>query len=157
MHPNDIKLAALAGLVTFGLCALPPVARAGEQHITCPASVDVSQVHERGGWKPPPDLVGTLQFRGAAEAIFAFGPLEDAAWGERKDPPTMKKGDAGITRYDKLPPDADKYVICYYGERYYQALKLPAATKECDVVSSPDRKPAKGRKATYSISDIICR
>jgi len=157
MYPTDIKLAALAGLVAFALGALTSVARAGEQHITCPASVDASQVHERGGWTPPPDFAGTLQFGDAAEAIFAFGPLEDAAWGELKDPPTMKKGDAWITRYGKLPPDGDKYIICYYGERYYRELKLPAATEECDVVRSPARKPAKGGTTTYGISDIICR
>lgn len=156
MHPNDIKLAALAGLVALALCALPPVARAGEQHLTCPASADASQVQERAGETGLSGLVGTLQFRGA-EAIFAVGPLQDAAWGERKDPPTTKKGDVVITRYDELPPDADKYVICHYGEHFYQALKLPAATKECDVVYSPVRKAAKGRKAIYGISDIICR
>jgi hypothetical protein len=155
MHPNDIKLAALAGLVAFAICALPPVARAGEQHVTCPASVDARQVQARG-WTTLPGLVGTLQFRGA-EAIFAVGPLQDAAWGERKDPPITKKGDVVITKYDELPPDADKYVICHYGEHFYQALKLPVATKECDVVYSPDRKAAKGKKATYGISDIICR
>jgi hypothetical protein len=156
MHSNDIKLAALAGLVAFALCALPPVARAGEQHITCPASVDASQVDARDGSMGLPAPVGTLQFRGAAEAIFAVGPLRDAAWGELKDPPTTKKGDAVITKYE-LPPATDKYVICYYGERFYQALKLPAATKECDVVHSPDRKAAKGGKVTYGISDIVCR
>lgn len=154
MHPNDINLAALAGLVAFALCALPPVARAGEQHLTCPASVDGSQVQARDGGTGP---VGTLQFRGAAEAIFAVGPLQDAAWGELKDPPTTKKGDAVIVKYPLPAGDSDKYVICYYGERFYKALKLPAATKECDVVHSPDRKAAKGRKATYGISDIICR
>ena len=155
MHPNDIKLAALAGLVAFALCALPPVARAGEQHVTCPASVDAKQVDERDP-SGRPRSVGTLRFRGA-EAIFAIGPLRDAAWGELKDPPTTKKGGVFITRYDKLPPDADKYVICHYGEGFYQALKLPTATKECDVVRSPDRKAAKGKKATYGVSDIICR
>jgi hypothetical protein len=160
MHSNDIKLAALAGLAAVALCALPPPARAGEQHVTCPASVDARQVQARG-WTTLSGLVGTLQFRDA-EAISADGPLQDAAWGELKDPPTTKKGDGFITTYSWGPGDSDKYVICYYegsyhGEGLYQALKLPAATKECDVVRSPDRKAAKGRKATYSISDIICR
>jgi hypothetical protein len=155
MHPNDIKLAALAGLVTFALCALPPAARAGDQHVTCPASVDARQVEARG-WTPLPGLVGTLQFRDA-EAVSAVGPLQDAAWGELKDPPTTKKGDAFITTYSLGTGDSDKYVICYYGEGLYRALKLPAATKECDVVRSPDPKAAKGRKTTYGISDIICR
>jgi hypothetical protein len=161
MHPNDIKLAALAGLVTFALCALPPVARAGDQHVTCAASVDARQVQARG-WTTLPGLAGTLQFRDA-EAISAVGPLQDAAWGELKDPPTTKKGDAFITTYSLGTGDSDKYVICYYGkglyhgEGLYQALKLPAATKECDVVRSPDRKAAKGREAIYGISDIICR
>jgi hypothetical protein len=161
MHPNDINLAALAGLVTFALCALPPVARAGDQHVTCAASVDARQVQARG-WTTLPGLAGTLQFRDA-EAISAVGPLQDAAWGELKDPPTTKKGDAFITTYSLGTGDSDKYVICYYGkglyhgEGLYQALKLPAATKECDVVRSPDRKAAKGREAIYGISDIICR
>jgi hypothetical protein len=155
MHPNDIKLAALAGLVTFALSALPPVARAGEQHVTCPASVDARQVQARG-WTTLPGPVGTLQFRNA-EAISAVGPLQDAAWGELKDPPTTKKGDAFITQYPLGTDDSDKYVICYYGEGLYQALKLPTATKECDVVRSPDLKAAKGRKTPYGISDIICR
>jgi hypothetical protein len=161
MHPNDIKLAALAGLVTFALCALPPVARAGDQHVTCAASVDARQVQARG-WTTLPGLAGTLQFRDA-EAISAVGPLQDAAWGELKDPPTTKKGDAFITTYSLGTGDSDKYVICYYGkglyhgEGLYQALKLPAATKECDVVRSLDRKAAKGREAIYGISDIICR
>jgi hypothetical protein len=155
MHPNDIKLTALAGLAAFALCALLPIARAGEQHFTCPAAVGAKQVDARAGSAGLPGPVGTLQFRGA-EAIFAVGPLRDAAWGELKDPPTTKKGDAFITTYD-LPPATDKYVVCYYGERFYQALKLPAATKECDVVHSPDRKAAKGKKAIYGISDIICR
>jgi hypothetical protein len=105
--------------------------------------------------------VGTLQFRDA-EVISAVGPLQDAAWGEMKDPPTTKKGDAFITTYPLGTGDSDKYVICYYegsyhGEGLYKALKLPTATKECDVVRSPDRKAAKVRKVTYSISDIICR
>jgi hypothetical protein len=161
MHPNDIKLAALAGLVIFALCALPPVARAGEQHVTCPASVDARQVQARG-WATISGLVGTLQFRDA-EVISAVGPLQDAAWGELKDPPTTKKGNAWITTYPLGTGDSGKYVICYYGEGLYhgeglyQALKLPTATKECDVVRSPDRKAAKGGKATYGISDIICR
>jgi hypothetical protein len=155
MHPNDIKLATLAGLVAFALCALPPVARAGEQHVTCPASVDARQVQARG-WTPLPGPVGTLQFRDA-EAISAVGPLQDAAWSELKDPPTTKKGDAVIVKYPLGTDDSDKYVICYYGEGLYQALKLPTATKECDVVHSPDWKAAKGGKATYGISDIICR
>lgn len=161
MHTNDIKLAALSGLVTFALCALPPVARAAEQHVTCPVSVDARQVHARG-WTTLAGLVGTLQFRDA-EAISADGPLQDAAWGELKAPPTTKKGDAFISTYSWGTGDSDKYIICYYGEGLYhgeglyQALKLPAATKECDVVRSPDRKAVKGRKATYSISDIICR
>ena len=146
--------------MTFALCALPQVARAGEQHVTCPASVDARQVQARG-WTTLSGLVGTLQFRDA-EVISAVGPLQDAAWGEMKDPPTTKKGDAVITTYPLGTDDSDKYVICYYdgsyhGEGLYQALKLPAATKECDVVRSPDRKAVKGRKATYSISDIICR
>lgn len=160
MHPNDIKLAARAGLVAFALCALPPVARAGEQHVTCPASVDARQVQTRG-WTTLSGLVGTLQFRDA-EAVSAVGPLQDAAWGELKAPPTTKKGDAFITTYSWGTGDSDKYVICYYGGMYhgeglYQALKLPTATKECEVVRSPDRKGARGRNATYSISDIICR
>lgn len=160
MHPNDIKLAALAGLMTFALCSLPPVARAGEQHVTCPASVDARQVQARG-WTTLSGLVGTLQFRDA-EVISAVGPLQDAAWGEMKDPLTSKKGDAFITTYPLGAGDSDKYVICYYegsyhGEGLYQALKLPAATKECDVVLRPDRKAAKGSKATSGISDIICR
>lgn len=160
MHPNDIKLAALAGLVTFALCALPSVARAGEQHVTCPASVDARQVQARG-WTTLSGLVGTLQFRDA-QVISAVGPLQDAAWGEMKDPSTTRKGDAWITSYPLGTGDSDKYVICYYegsyhGEGLYQALKLPTATKECDVVRNPDPKPAKGRKATSTISDIICR
>jgi hypothetical protein len=157
MHPNDIKLAALAGLAALALCALPPVARAGERHLTCPASVDASQVQARDSGTGLSGPVGTLQFRGAAEAIFAVGPLQDAPWGELKDPPTTKKGEAVIVKYPLPADDSDKYVICYYGERFYQALKLPTATKECDVVYSPVRKAAKGGKATYGISDIICR
>lgn len=155
MHLNGIKLAALAGLEAFSLCALAPAVRAREQRITCPASVDASQVQARG-LTPPPGLVGTLQFRDA-EVISAVGPLEDAAWGELKDPPTTKKDDAWITTYPLGMGDSDKYVICYYGEGLYQALKLPTATKECDVVRRPDRKADKGRKTTYGISDIICR
>jgi hypothetical protein len=155
MYPIDIKVAALTGLVAFALCALPRAAQAREQHVTCPASVDVSQAQERASSTAVSGPTETLQFRGA-EAIFAFGPLRDAAWGEQKDPPTTKKGDVVIVKYE-LPPEADKYVICYFGDRFYQALKLPAATNECDVVYSPGRKAAKGGKATYGISDIICR
>jgi len=160
MHPNDIKLAAMAGLVTFALCALSTVARAGEQHITCPVSVDARQVQARG-WTTLRGLAGTLQFRDA-EVISAVGQLQDAAWGELKDPPTMKKGDAFITTYSLGMGDSDKYVICYYegsyhGEGLYQALKLPTATKECDVVRRPGRKATKGGKTTYGISDIVCR
>lgn len=149
MHRNDIKLAAMAGTVALTLYFLPPVARAEEQHVTCPASVNVSQVQARAGSTALSGPVGTLQFRGA-EAIFAFGPLRDAAWGELKDPPTTKTGRTVITKYE-LPPDADKYVVCHYGERFYHAVKLPAATTECEMVYSPDRK------ATYRISDIVCR
>jgi len=113
------------------------------------------QVDERDpSGRPRP--AGTLRFQDA-EAIFAIGPLRDAAWGERKDPPITKKGDAYITRYDELPPDADKYVICHYGDGFYQALKLSPATKVCDVIRRPDRKEAKGRKAAYAVTDIICR
>ena len=155
MHPNDIKLEALAGLAAFALCTLPPFARAGEHHVTCPASVDATQVQTRG-WTTLSGPVGTLRFRDA-EAISAVGPLQDAAWGELKDPPATKKGNAVITTYSLGPGDSDKYVICYYGEGLYQALRLPTAMKECDVVRSPERKAAKGRKATYGISDIICR
>lgn len=155
MRPNDIKLAAVAGLVAFSLCALSPIARAGEQHVTCPASVDASRLQARG-WATLPGPVGTLRFRDA-EAISAVGPLRDAAWGELKDPPTTKKGDAVIVNYPLGTDDSDKYVICYYGDGLYQALKLPSATKECDVVRSPDREAAKGGKATYGISDIVCR
>jgi hypothetical protein len=75
--------------------------------------------------------------------------------GELKDPPTMKKGEAVIARYD-MPADADKYVICHYGKHSYRAIKLPAATQECDVFYSPATRVAKGAKATYGISDIVC-
>jgi hypothetical protein len=155
MHPNDIKVAALTGLVAFALCALPRAARAREQHVACPASVDASQVQERPISTAVPSPAGTLQLRGA-EPIFAFGPLRDAAWGELKDPPTTRKGDVVIAKYE-LPSGADKYVVCYYGDRFYRALKLPPATNECDVAYRTGQKAAKGGKATYGISDIVCR
>jgi hypothetical protein len=157
MHPNDIKLAALAGLVTLTLCVLPHAARAAEQHITCPAAVDARQVRvdAPAGWTGLFGPVGTLQLQGV-QAIFVVGSLRDAAWGELKDPPTTTKGDAVIANYE-LPPATDKYVVCNYGERVYQELKLPAATKECDVVYRPDQKAANGRKANYAVADVICR
>lgn len=155
MHANDARLAALSGLVTIAVAALPHLARAAEQHVTCPASVDAKQVQVRAGLTGLSGPVGTLQFQGA-EAIFAFGPLRDAAWGELKDPPTAKKGDTVIAKYE-LPTDADKYVVCHYGGRFYQAVKLPSATTECDVVYSPDRKATKGRKVNYRVTDVICR
>jgi|GEM_PF-1246763 len=158
MPPNDIKLAALAGLATLALCALPHVARAAEQHVTCPASVDAKQVQvdSPAGWTGLFGPVATLQLEGV-QAISAVGSLREAAWGELKDPPTTKKGDAVIVKYPLGTDDSDKYVVCQYGGRFYQALKLPAATKECDVTYRPEQKAAKGRKPNYAVSGITCR
>ncbi len=155
MYSKGVLLAASARLAAFALFASSNFARA-DQHIVCPAAVDAHQVRidSPDGWVGIFGPEGTLQLR-AVQAVFVAGSLRDGAWGELKDPPTARQGDAVIMRYP-LPPEGDKYVICDYGQRVFQAMKLPAATTECAVV----HKPVKGgkRKAVdYAVSDVICK
>lgn len=154
-YPNDRKATALSWLLVSALCASSHVARA-EQHITCPVAVDARQVQVDAptGWTGGFGLEGSFPLRGV-QAVFVVGSLRDSAWGELKDPPFTKKGDSVITTYP-LPPETDKYVICSYGERIYQAMKLPSTTKQCEVIRRPEKKKAKG-KENFVVADVVCR
>jgi len=156
MHPNDIKHSVGAALAVAAIATLGPSLAMAEQHIVCPSSVDVRQVRVDSpeGWTGIYGPEGRLPLRGV-QAIFVVHSLRDA-WGELKDPPTERKGEAVITKYP-LPPEEAKYVICEYGERVYQAMKLPDTTKECDVIYRPEKKGAKGKKANYVLADIVCK
>lgn len=155
-HQGNIAVSALTAVFAFLFCYQPRGANA-EQHIACPASVDARQVRVESpsGWTGVFGPEGKLPLEGA-QAIFVVGSLHGNAWGELKDPPTMSKGNSTITTYP-LPAETDKYVICSYGDRIYQAIKLPAATTQCNVFQSRDTKGTKGRSTKQVITDVVCR
>lgn len=152
---NNIGVTGLAGILAFAFYVQPGSAKA-EQHIACPTSVDARQVQvdSPSGWTGVFGPEGKLPLVDV-QAIFVVGSLRDSAWGELKDPPTTRKGKSVMTTYP-LPPETDKYVICSYGDRIYQAKKLPPTTKQCDVLYRPEETGAKGKNAKYVIADVIC-
>jgi hypothetical protein len=156
MYPNNIKGMTLAALVVAAFSAMRPGIARADQHIVCPMSVQSHQVRvdSPAGWTGIYGPDGTLPLRGA-EAIFVYGSLSEP-WGELKDPPTVKKGKALITSYP-LPPEPDKWIICDYGDHIYQAMRLPATTKECSVTTTLEYTDSSTRKPVYRVSDIACK
>jgi hypothetical protein len=155
MHSHDIKCGALAWMGVFILGVLSPDARA-DQRIVCPLTVDARQVRVDApdGWIGIFGPEGMLKLQGV-QAIFVPRSLRDDAWGEFKDPPTTKTGDVVTTHYP-LPLEMEKYVICDYGQRVYQAMKLPETTTECFVVQRLRRKIGKN-VVEQTASDITCK
>jgi hypothetical protein len=156
MNPSDMKWVAAASLGLALICALKPGAARAEQRIVCPMMVESRHisVDAPDGWTGIYGHGGTLPLRGA-EAIFVYGSLREP-WGQLKDPPTVKKGKAIITRYP-LPPEPDKWLICDYGDLIYQAMKLPTATKECSVTANREYVDSSTGKPVYRVSDITCK
>ncbi|HWJ95850.1 MAG TPA: STY0301 family protein, partial [Telluria sp.] len=118
-------------------------------------SVDVSAPT---GWRGiyGPSGVRTLE---GAQAIFTATDSLQEAWGELKDPPsTRKKGGAVIEVRYPLPDEQEytKWVVCHYGDRLYQALKLPPATKAC-IVTNHRKIDPHTKKPVYRVADITCR
>jgi hypothetical protein len=156
MNPHDITRITVIALAAASFCGLRPCVARAEQHIVCPQTVEPRQVQidSPDGWTGIYGPAGTLSLRGA-EAIFVNGSLREP-WGELKDPPTVKKGKALITRYP-LPAEPDKWVICDYGDRIYQAIKLPAATRECTVAADREGTDSSTGKPVYRVSGITCK
>jgi hypothetical protein len=157
IHPSDLQRIALTASVGVVYCLLCPGIARAEQHIACPQSVDSRQVRvdSPDGWTGIYGPGGTLKLRGAG-AIFVVSSLRDS-WGELKDPPTRKKGKETIVTYP-LPSEVDKYVICDYGNLVYLAMKLPEATKQCEVVSRRAQDPLEPRRKLIDvIPDIVCK
>lgn len=155
MGSSDIRFLALAGPFVVVLGVFPRVATA-DQHIVCPPSVDARQVRvdSPAGWVGIFGPTGVLPLRGV-QAIFVDRSLRDDAWGELKDPPVTKRGHEVIVHYP-LPADAEKYVVCDYGQRVYQAMKVPAGTTEC-FIRYRQGKAAHGKAVDNVVSDITCR
>jgi hypothetical protein len=140
MHPADIKRIAIATLAAASLCALRPCVARAEQHIACPVS--------------------SLPLQ-AAEAIFVYGSLQEP-WGELKDPERVERKDGSVINKYPLPNERgpvvpDKWIICYYDDRTYQAVKLPTATKECAVTSKREKIDPATKRPHYRVSDITCK
>jgi hypothetical protein len=156
MRPNDIKRPVVVGLTVVISCVLLPASARAAQHIACPASVEARNVRvdSPDGWTGIYGPTGTLPLQGA-EAIFVTGSLRDA-WGQLKDLPTTRTGKTLTVKYP-LPLEVDKWIVCDYGDRIYQAVKLPPATRECAVTSKQEYIDSSTRKPVYRVSDITCQ
>jgi len=140
MPPTYMKRMAIAALAAASFFALRPCVARAEQHIVCPVSSHPLR---------------------AAEAIFVYGSLQEP-WGELKDPERLEKKDGSVTNTYPLPNEPgpvvpDKWIICYYDGGTYQAVKLPAATKECTVTSKREMIGSATRKPRYRVVDITCK
>jgi len=52
----------------------------------------------------------------------------------------------------------DKWMICYYGNGIYQAMKLPKDTKECAMTYRRVQDPTESRRKLITLlSDITCK
>src|SRR5438874_1450767 len=142
LRPNAIQRTSamlLAACIIFTIGAAWPAAasptgangmNSAGQRIVCPPTIRARQVRidAPAGWAGGFGPEAALPLLGA-QAIFTTGSLRDG-WGEPKDPPTRRQGQTVITTYP-LPKAFDKWVVCHYGDRVYQALKLPGATETC--------------------------
>lgn len=120
-------------VLAANVAAVPwPCKAMAESHIVCPPFVDARQarVDAAAGWQGIFGPEGRLPLLGV-QAISTPGSLR-APWGELKDPPTRKQGKAVIVTYP-LPQEGDKWVVCQYGERVFQAMKLPGTIRKCSM------------------------
>ncbi|TFW33819.1 STY0301 family protein [Massilia horti] len=167
IHPTDIQRIAVAALVgvTFSILG-PGIARA-EQHIVCPPQVDASQitVTSAAGWR------GLYRPRSRAllsDARVWIGPLNEGP-GELIGETIKGKNGVTINRFPSLgvvPVDSDgvltpqdKWMVCAYGDgNIVQAVKLPEATKQCDVIYRRVQDPLESRRKLIDVlSDIVCK
>lgn len=168
MHPNDIQRIAAAALAVLACFLLRPGIARAEQHIVCPPEVIASQVKvtAAAGWQG--------LYRPGSRALLAdvrvwTGPLNGAAPGELIGETIKGKNGVTINRFpslDTMPVDSDgvpyrvdKWMVCSYGDGgVVQAVKLPEATKQCDVIYRRVQDPLEPRRKMIDmLSDITCK
>lgn len=161
MHPEDQKRVVWSVSLIALLLGLTPGMAKADQHIVCPA-IESSQVSvgSPAGWTGLYRATATLPLQGA-EAIFVYGSLREP-WGETHPETVRKKDGAVIARFrlpsEPAPVTPDKWMICYYGNGIYQAMKLPNATKECAMTYRRVQDPTEPRRKLISVlSDITCK
>jgi hypothetical protein len=160
-----MTVAALAA-GTFSIL-LPGIAKA-EQHIVCPPQIDAGQVKvtARAGWQG--------LYRPGSRALLSdvrvwTGPLNGDAPGELIGETIKAKNGVTINRFpsldvnpvdgDGVPYRIDKWMVCSYGDGgIVQAVKLPEATKQCDVIYRRVQDPQEPRRKLIDVlSDIVCK
>jgi len=164
---NDIKHMGVPALAAAILGFFQPGTAWAEQHIACPPQVDASQiaVTSPSGWKG--------LYRPKSRALLSdvrvwVGPLDDVP-GELIGETVKGTNGVTINRFpaldtgpvdsDGVPIPQDKWVVCAYGDGgIVQAVKLPAATKRCDVIYRRMQDPLEPRRKLIDVlSDIICK
>jgi hypothetical protein len=164
---NDIERKAPAALALAAFCILHPEIASAEQHIVCPPQVEAKQITVT----PPPGWKGLYRPKSRAllsDARVWTGPLNEVP-GELIG--ETVKGKTGVTinmfrGLDLAPVDSDgvripqdKWMVCSYGDGgIVQAVKLPDATRQCDVIyrQAQDQLEPR-RKLVAVISDIVCK
>ena len=164
---NDIKRMALAALALAISCVLHPEIARAEQHIVCPPQVDADQITVRpsAGWRG--------LYRPKSRALLSgarvwTGPLNDVP-GELIGETVKGRNGVTINRFpglDLSPVDSDgvrirqdKWMVCSYGDGgIVQAVMLPEATKQCDVIYRRVQDPLEPRRKFIDVlSEIVCK
>lgn len=168
MRPNDIKRIAVSAIAVVTFCILRPSIAKAEQHIVCPPQVDAGQVTVKSptGWSG--------LYRPGSRALLSdvrvwTGPLNGDAPGELIGETVKAKNGVTINRFpsldlapqdsDGVPYRLDKWMVCAYGDGgIVQAVKLPEATKQCDVIYRRVQDPLVPRRKLIDVlSDIVCK
>ena len=163
---NDFRHLSVAALAITSLCIFHLGIAKAEQHIACPPQVDASQITVASpvGWKG--------LYRPKSRALLSdvrvwVGPLNDVP-GELIGETVKGKNGVTINRFpalDSMPIDSDakpialdKWIVCAYGDGgIVQAVKLPAATKQCEVIYRRMQDPLEPRRKLIDVlSEIVC-
>jgi hypothetical protein len=158
---------ALAAPALLAFCILHSGIASAEQHIVCPPQVEAKQitVTPSAGWK---GLYRPKSRALLSDARVWIGPLNDVP-GELVGETVKGKTGVTINRFrglDLTPVDSDgvrvpqdKWMVCSYGDGgIVQAVKLPDATKQCDVIYRQVQDQLEPRRKLVAVlSDIVCK
>lgn len=164
---NDIQRRVAVALAVVTFCIFHPAIAKAEQHIACPPQVDASQISVKssGAWQG--------LYRPKSRALLSdvrvwVGPLNEVP-GELIGETIKGKDGVTINRFpaldsvpidsDGVPVPQDKWMVCAYGDGgIVQAVKLPEATKQCDVIYRRKQDPLEPRRKLIDvIADIVCK